>query len=57
MIVVTAVGEDHEFPDGVRFSTEKHNLCIWGGRDAVQLVAVFADGQWEQVRNDGERVD
>ncbi len=49
MIIVVADGVDHEFPAATRFSTEDrfNNLCIWENDD--RLVAVFADGRWEQV--------
>jgi hypothetical protein len=54
MVVVVADGEPHEFPDATRFSTEErfNNLCIWAGKDADVLVAVFADGRWEQVHHE-----
>lgn len=40
-----------DYPTGVRFSTEDefNNLCVWGGRSAEELLAVFADGQWVLV--------
>lgn len=50
MIVVYFEDESVDFDEATRFATDEHNnLCIFGGKQTDQLLAVFHPSRWRGV--------